>query len=332
MIKPGMIKAGMVGLGWWGQRLLEAAGPIGEKIQFIHAVSPRPDVRADVAKKYGLRLSPDIATMLRDPEVQAVVLATPHSMHADQIEQVAAAGLPILCEKPFTLVRADAERAVAAAQRAGIVLGVGHNRRFLPAVVEMKRIVASGALGRLLHVEGHLSNQNSGANFAPWRADPDESPAGGLTGTGVHILDCFVNLLGPVAKVRTQLVQWNQGMGKPGPGPLDSLTIMLQFRNGMSGTLAMIRQTPVFWRVHVFGETGSVESIDETELRLRGGIGDSRTFAPVDTLRLELEAFADAAAGGPAYPVPYTEMIATVAAFEAVVESVKRGGAEVAVA
>jgi len=321
-----MIRAAMVGLGWWGKRLLESAAPLEQQIRFVHGVSPRPDARADVAQQFGLRLSPDIATMLRDTEVQAVVLATPHSLHADQIAQVAAAGLPILCEKPLTLKRADAERAIAACERAGVRLAVGHNRRFLPAVAEMKRIIGSGALGRLLHVEGHLSNQNSGANFAPWRADPDESPAGGLTGTGVHLLDVFVNLLGPVAKLRTQLVQW-----KPGPGPLDSLTVMLQFRNGMSGTLAMIRQTPVFWRVHVFGDQGSVEQIDEVELRLRGGVGENRRFEPVDTLRAEIAAFAEMVAGGAPYPVPYDEMIATVAAFEAVVESVRQGGAEVAV-
>lgn len=322
-----MIHAAMVGLGWWGKRLLQAAEPLGDKIRFVHGVSPRLDARAREARQFGLRLSPDIATLLRDPQIQAVVLATPHSLHADQIEQIANAGLPVLCEKPLTLRRADAERAVSACKQAGVLLAVGHNRRFLPGVAEMKRVIDSGALGRLLHVEGHLSNQNSGGNFAPWRAEPEESPAGGLTGTGVHLLDCFINLLGPVARVRTQLVQWEQG-----PRPLDSLTVMLQFRNGITGTLAMIRQTPVFWRVHVFGEAGSIESIDETELRGRGPGVMSRSFAPVDTLGLELASFAEAVSGRAAYPVPYSEMIATVAAFEAVVESVRLDGAEVVVA
>ena len=116
---------------------------------------------------------------------------------------------------------------------------------------------------------------------------------------------------------------------------MDSLTVMLQFRNGMSGTLAMIRQTPVFWRVHVFGDQGSIEHIDETELRGRGKafdeMGDNLSFEPVDTLQLEIAAFAEMVAGRAPYPVPYDEMIATVAAFEAVVESVRQGGAEVIV-
>jgi predicted dehydrogenase len=318
-----MIRAGMVGLGWWGKRLLEAAGPAGEHIRFVHAVSPRPDLRRDVAEAHGLRLSPTIAAMLRDPAVEAVVLATPHSMHADQIVEVAASGKPILCEKPFTLKRADAVRAVRACEQAGVLLALGHNRRFLPALTELKRLIADGALGRLLHVEGHISNQNSSGNFAAWRHDGAESPAGGLTGTGVHMLDCFVNLLGPVRRVTTQLLTWQAP-----PDALDSLSVLLEFRNGMSGTLATVRVTPVTWRLHLFGTAGNAENHDQTELALRltGKPVERRSLPEVDTLRLELQAFADAVEGRAPYPIPYDQMIDTVAAFEAITRSVAAGG------
>jgi predicted dehydrogenase len=318
-----MIRAGMVGLGWWGKRLLEAARPAGERIQFVHAVSPRPEVRRDVAEAHGLRLSPSIAEMLRDPAVEAVVLATPHSMHADQIVEVARAGKPILCEKPFTLKRVDAVRAVRACEQAGVLLAVGHNRRFLPALAELKRLIEGGALGRLLHVEGHISNQNSSGNFAAWRHDAEESPAGGLTGTGVHMLDCFVNLLGPVRRVSTQLVIWQDP-----PEALDSLSVLLEFANGMSGTLATVRVTPVTWRLHLFGTAGNVENYDATELavRLTGQKVERRSLPEVDTLRLELEAFADAVEGRAPYPLPYDQMIDTVAVFEAITRSVAAGG------
>jgi predicted dehydrogenase len=318
-----MIRAAMVGLGWWGQRLLDSARPAADRIRFIHAVSPRPDLRRDVADAHGLRLSPSIAAMLRDPEVDAVVLATPHSMHADQIEEVARAGKPILCEKPFTLHRADAARAVRACEREGVLLALGHNRRFLPALAELKRLIAAGTLGRLLHVEGHISNQNSSGNFAAWRHDTSESPAGGLTGTGVHMLDCFVNLIGPVRRITTQLITW-----RAAPDPLDSLSVLLEFANGMSGTLATIRVTPVTWRLHVFGTDGNAENHGQTELTLRlpGKPAEHRHLPEVDTLRLELEAFADAVEGRAPYPVPYDQMIDTVAVFEAITRSVAAGG------
>lgn len=318
-----MIRAGIVGLGWWGQRLLESARPAGAKIRFVHAVSPRPELRREVAAAHGLRLSPSIAAMLRDPAVEAVVLATPHSLHAAQIVEVAAAGKPILCEKPFTLHRADAVRAVRAAEQGGVLLALGHNRRFLPALGELKRLIAAGTLGRLLHVEGHVSNQNSSANFAAWRHDADKSPAGGLTGTGVHMLDCFVNLLGPVRRVSAQLLTWQAP-----PEALDSLAVLLEFHNGMSGTLATVRVTPVTWRLHLFGTAGNAENHDQTELALRltGQKVQRRSLPEVDTVRLELEAFADAVAGRAAYPLPYNQMIDTVAAFEAITRSVAAGG------
>ena len=318
-----MIRAGMVGLGWWGKRLLEAARPAADRIRFVHAVSPRPDLRRDVTAAHGLRLSPSIAEMLRDPEVEAVVLATPHSMHAEQIIEVARAKKPILCEKPFTLKRADAVRAVRACEQAGVLLALGHNRRFLPALTEFKRLIADGTLGRLLHVEGHISNQNSSANFAAWRHDADESPAGGLTGTGVHMLDCFVNLLGPVRRVTAQVLTWQAP-----PDALDSLSVLLEFHNGMSGTLATVRVTPVTWRLHVFGTEGNAENHDQTDLTLRlaGKPTERRSLPEVDTLRLELEAFADAVEGLAPYPIPYDQMIDTVAVFEAITRSVAAGG------
>ncbi len=318
-----MIRAGMVGLGWWGKRLLEAARPAGERIRFVHAVSPRPELRREVADAYGLRLSPSIAEMLHDPAVEAVVLATPHSLHAEQIVEVARAKKPILCEKPFTLRRADAVRAVRACEQAGVLLAVGHNRRFLPALAELKRLIKAGTLGRLLHVEGHISNQNSSNNFAAWRHDADESPAGGLTGTGVHMLDCFVNLLGPVRRVTTQLLTWQTP-----PDALDSLSVLLEFQNGMSGTLATVRVTPVTWRLHLFGTAGNAENHDATELALRlaGKPIERRSLPEVDTLRLELEAFADAVEGRAPYPLPYDQIIDTVAVFEAITRSVAAGG------
>jgi predicted dehydrogenase len=247
---------------------------------------------------------------------------------------VAEAGLPVFCEKPLTLTRAEAVAAVEACRRAGVPFAVGHNRRFLPTIQAMRRIVAEGRLGRLLHIEGHLSNENSSVNFAPWRSDPAESPAGGMTGTGVHVLDAFTNLAGPARRVAaTQLLKT-----KPPPGPLDSLSAVIEFANGMSGTLATVRVSPRFWRIHVFGEAGNVETwgdnAGDTEvvLRLAGGAKPERvTFPEVDTLRAELDAFAEAATGGAPYPVPEEEMVATVAAFEAIVRSVEAGGAAVEV-
>lgn len=328
-----MITMGIIGVGWWGRMLLEAARGSG-RLRFVHACSRNAATGAPVAATCGLRFSDSVAAMLRDPAVRAVVISTPHSTHLPLIRQVAAAGLPVFCEKPLTLTRAEAVAAVEACRQAGVPFAVGHNRRFLPTIRAMRRILDEGRLGRLLHIEGHLSNENSSVNFAPWRSDPGESPAGGMTGTGVHVLDAFTNLAGPARRVAaTQLL-----VSKPAPAPLDSLSAMIEFANGMSGTLSTVRVSPRFWRIHVFGEAGNVETWGDAAgdtdivLRLAGGAKPERvTFAEVDTLRAELEAFAEAASGGAPYPVPPEQMVATVAAFEAIVRSVEAGGAAVEV-
>jgi predicted dehydrogenase len=321
-----MIDAGIVGLGWWGNRLIESVQGRSDRIRFVHGVARDPATKQQIASRHGLVLSPSLAAMLGDRAVQAVVLATPHSRHRTEIEEVAAAGKPVFCEKPLTLTAADAIAAVGAARAAGTLLAVGHNRRFLPALGEMKRMAAAGELGEVLHVEGHFSNENSSANFAPWRHDAEESPAGGMTGTGVHVLDAFVSLLGPVRSVHAQLVS-----RRPAPGPLDTLSVLLRFENDVTGTLSAVRATPRYWRTHLFGTARSVELLQEDALIVRS-VGQPeplrRAFPPVDTLRLELEAFADAVQGRAPYPIGDADMIATVAAFDAVCRSVKSGRTE----
>src|SRR5262249_12712557 len=153
------------------------------------------------ATKHGFELSDDIADAIADPRIAAIMLATPHSLHVDQIVAVAKARKAIWCEKPLALTRAEAERAVAACRAAGVVLGLGNNKRWFASLPDLARLVAAGALGELLHLEGHFTNEHSTRVKGGWRDDPREAPGGGMTGAGLHVLDAFVHLAGPVRRV-----------------------------------------------------------------------------------------------------------------------------------
>src|SRR5207237_4308794 len=118
----------------------------------------------------------------QNPALDAVVLATPHSLHLEQIIAAARARKAVFCEKPLTLTKADALRATEAFRDTGVVLGVGTDKRFFPAMDALARLVADGELGRVLHLEGNFSNEVAARMFSPWRDSPDESAAGGLTG------------------------------------------------------------------------------------------------------------------------------------------------------
>jgi len=317
-----MINAAIIGLGWWGRNIVQCVQGKSTKLRFVHGVSKEIDAALPIAEANGFTLSDDLEQALADKRVQAVVLATPHSLHADQIVRVAAAGKPVFCEKPLSLKRADAERAVAACAKAGIALGVGQNKRFWPSMVELRRVVASGALGRIMHIEGHYSNENSGMHFSAWRDSPGESPGGGMTGTGIHLLDAFVSVGGPISEVNARVVTHRTGRD-----PRDAASVMFRFASNVSGYFGLVRASPIYWRVHVFGDEGSVEALGETEVvvRSRGGKTDRREFPKVDSILVEMDAFADAVHGRAPYPITPAEMVDTIAAFEAIIQSMETG-------
>jgi predicted dehydrogenase len=208
-----MINAAIVGLGRWGRRLVEAVQGESESLRFTHALSRDPEKLRGYAAEHRLELAGALEAVLADPAIDAVVLATPHSLHCQQIMAVAPAGTAVFCEKPLTLQKAEAERAIEACRAAGVVLGVGTDKRFFPSFRELIRLVKSGELGKIVHLEAHSSNEVAGG-FAEWRYSPEESPAGGLTGTGVHMLDAMIAMAGPVRRVGALLLSH-----KPPPDP-----------------------------------------------------------------------------------------------------------------
>ena len=310
--RAAVIDAAIVGLGRWGRSLVESVQGKSASIRFVLGVEPERGATP------GFKLVSSFDAALGDRSVQALVLATPHSLHLPQVLAAAAAGKPVFCEKPLALTLADARRMVDACERAGIVLGVGHNRRWWPAMRELARLVGSGELGTLLHIEGHNSNENSNTVAGGWRTLAAESPGGGMTGAGLHALDAMVAIAGPVREVKARLIE-----RKPPPAPHDTVSALLEFESGVSGLLATVRATPFYWRVHAFGTRGNAEVLGETELLLRmsGARPERRSFAAVDSLRAELEAFADAVEHRAPFPIAPAQMLETVAAFERVVRA-----------
>ena len=318
-----MINAAIVGLGRWGQALVTAVQGKSDRIRFIRGVVRDPMRARDFAGQQGLAVTTALADVANDPRVDAFFLATPHSLHVEQVIAVAAAGKPVWCEKPLALTRAEAVRAVAACRDAGVALGCGYNRRCFSSMRELKRIVDGGALGDILHVEGHFSNEYS-TRIVPhgWRDDPAESPALGMTGCGLHALDALVNLAGPIRQVHAKACA-----PKPPPDPRDAVAVLMEFASGATGLMATVRATVPFWRVHVFGTKGDAEARDEGHLRI-GYVGaqpTEHTFASVDSLRALVESFADAVEGRAQFLISPRQLIDVTAAFEAVIKSLDTG-------
>ncbi|MGY4256200.1 putative dehydrogenase [Bradyrhizobium sp. USDA 4516] len=316
-----MINCAIAGLGRWGRALVRAARN-EPRLRIVRAVEPDANGAAGFCEAHGLSIAASLDDVLADPRIDAVLLATPHSLHKGQVIAAAGAGKQVFCEKPLALRRADAAEMFAACRSAGVVLAVGHNRRFWPSMQALRAITASGELGTILHVEGHNSNENSRSITQGWRLSPEESPGGGLTGAGLHVLHGFVSLLGPARQVYARL-----SAREAGPPPLDTATLAIEFVNGVSATLATIRATPFYWRVHVFGTKGSAEVLDEQTMVLRksGEAPATTRYPAIDTLTAELSAFADAVEGKQPFPVLEADVLATLAAFEAALQSMQSG-------
>jgi predicted dehydrogenase len=315
------IRAAIVGLGRWGRNLVEASSG-HERLRIVRAVEPELERVRSFCAEHHLELTGNLHAMLADPSIDAVLLATPHSLHPAQVKACAVARKHVFCEKPLALRRTDAARMFDACRDAGVTLAVGHNRRFWPAMAALRETVANGDLGGILHIEGHNSNENSQNVTSGWRLSPEESPGGGLTGAGLHVLDAFVSLLGPVRRVYARLNSREQG-----PPPLDTAMLAMDFISGATGTLATVRATPLYWRVHVFGTQGSAEVLDEGTmiLRMSGASARQIVYPAIDVLRAELDAFAEAIDTKRAFPVPEADVLATLTAFEAALRSMQSG-------
>src|SRR5438132_5182725 len=197
-----MIRAAIVGIGRWGRTLVGAAQGKSAAFRFTAGQTRTRAKAAGFCAEHGIALKDSLDAILADPEIDAIVFATPHSEHGPQVERAAASGKHVFMEKPFTLDRRSAARALDAVARAGVVLGVAYPHRFHPSMRELKARIDDGRLGIIAHCHGE-QNAPAGLFMDPqsWRADPAEAPAGGMTASGVHNLDALIHLFGPIDDV-----------------------------------------------------------------------------------------------------------------------------------
>jgi predicted dehydrogenase len=320
-----MLRAAICGAGHWGTRLIESVQGKSSKIRFVAAVTRDPAGKQALADRFGLALTARYADVLADPDIDAVVLATPHSQHAAEIVAAAKAGKHLFVEKPITLTRGDAQRAIDACKAAGVTLHVGFNRRYAPAYADMTRRIAAGEIGMVRHIEGQFSGPPS-YQIEPdnWRSNQIESPGGSMTARGVHIVDSMVHIAGLVETVFAFSSRLQLDIDVD-----DTTACLLRFAGGVTGTLATLHAASQFYRVHVFGSKGALEMRGENELLVSDLKGNTQRVAydAVDKERAVLEAFADGVAGGVKFLIAPEEIVNNVAVMEAVAKSARSGEA-----
>jgi predicted dehydrogenase len=326
-----MLNVAVAGLGWWG-RIVVPLAKTSSKLRVVRVVDPAPEASA-FASQQGIPLS-SFDEALQDPQVQGVVLCTPHTLHTEQIVRAANAKKHVFCEKPLSLSRADVLRAVQAVNQNKVALAVGHEKRFEPPIEEAMRLVKSGELGAPLQIEANFVQDKFLSLPADnWRLSSKEAPAGPMTATGIHLLDLSVGVFGAAQRVFASVKTLGSHLVNG-----DTLAILVDFRQGGHALLNACLATPFDGRFAVYCSKGWVEVRDKAHPEApqgwtltivpRGKERLVKTFPPAKAVLANLEAFAEAALGGKPYPVPQEEMIANVSALEAIFRSAASGTIE----
>lgn len=299
----------LVGYGWWGKVLEKTVlEMLPKEIELVGVVSAH-----DLGMpRSGVVVYANYEHALSKSQPEAVILATPHSLHLSQIEAAAEAGCHVFCEKPLALNLKDAQRAVKACKEAGVILGIGFQRRRWPSFLALQDFVRTGRLGEIRLLEGNYSNNTDVASVSGnWRTRSEETPGAlGLSGMSIHPLDQMVSLAGELDSAKAMVTA--------------AASVSLKFKSGAVGSLSWLQGTPEYYRLAVFGSQGWAELSSPYEGRWKdvGGneqplVGESER---VDPLEENLRCFTGAVRNDGEWPVSATDLLNTVAALEEVAD------------
>ncbi|MDQ2910609.1 MAG: Gfo/Idh/MocA family oxidoreductase [Actinomycetota bacterium] len=208
------VTVGLVGLGYWGPNLARNFDELAE-LRWLCDLDP--ELRERYASRYpNARMTADFEDVLGDPEVEAVVVATPAITHYELSKRALEAGKHVLVEKPPAMNAAEAEDLVATAEANGLVLMPGHLLLYHPAVRAVKELVDSGELGEVFCV--YSNRQNLG------KIRTDENA---LWSLGVHDLSVILHLLDEEPSE-----MWAHGNSFLTPGVEDVVFCYLRFPSG----------------------------------------------------------------------------------------------------
>jgi predicted dehydrogenase len=292
------------------------------KVKVALAVDVVP-AAGEWAKSQGLEFTSDFNAALANPNIGGVVLCTPHTMHTQQIVAASKAGKHVFCEKPLAMTRKDAVTSVEACKTAGVVLGVGHEHRFKPVMMDILKMVRSGELGTIQTTEATLTFDLRPLAADNWRVQKAEAPGGtSMTAMAVHGLDLCVAVNGPA---ETVVANMNSLIT---PHDNETLGVLVKFKSGANAVICSMFGPPFSIRFSVLGSKGWLELQDKSHPQapegwvltkcMTGGRPVTVEYPAMLMVRANVEAFADAAAGRAPYPVTPEEMVANISAFEAI--------------
>lgn len=330
------LRVGIAGLGRLGKRHAEQLARHTPGARLVAACSPVAEELDWARETLGVpRLYADYAELLADPEIDAVVLVTPTTLHADQTSAALRAGKHVFVEKPLSLDVATCEAVEAVAREyPDQVAMVGFVRRFDPSYARAKAAIDAGQLGRPFLVRSQTCDQNDPAGFFV-RFAP--SSGGIFMDCSVHDIDLARWMLGNPKAVRafaSGTIALHPGLADC--GDVDNGLAIVEFEGGQRAVFYASRTLPHGHETttEVIGTTGTVQigfgaHADRTEFRNAAGVQHRALpdfFARFeDAFRLEMEAFVAACRGEIAPPLTLSDATEATRIGQAITESLRSG-------
>jgi predicted dehydrogenase len=171
--------------------------------------------------------------VLRDPDIDAVEICTPHHLHTDLVIAAARAGKHIHCQKPLAKTLGECDAMIAATEKAGVVFFYGEMNRTAPAALTAKALIDQGRIGQLIGIQATAAHWQGGQYLTTgWRYNPDIAGGGQLLDGGIHSIDLMLGIGGPIKSVTSFNTRF-----RPELGGEDTAVVNARFEGGHLGTL-----------------------------------------------------------------------------------------------
>ncbi|MCI0705020.1 MAG: Gfo/Idh/MocA family oxidoreductase [Planctomycetia bacterium] len=255
------VRVALVGCGKVAQIHASALEALPEA-EFVAACDVSAERANSFALKHGIRPFTDLSAMLREAKPEAVIIGTPHPLHAESAIRAAEAGVHVLVEKPMAAKLADCDAMLRAARKSSVRLGVISQRRFYEPVQRMKQAIEAGKIGTpALGVFIQYSWRDSAYYQSdPWRGKWDTEGGGVLVNQSPHQLDILLWLMGPAAEVCGYWANVNH----PTVEVDDTAVASIRFKNGGLGSIVTsVSQKPgIYTKVHIHGSSGASVGVE----------------------------------------------------------------------
>ena len=252
MSESDSVKVGIVGLGRWA-RVLTRAAARSEHIKIVSCFTRTESKRTEFARATGVPAVSELSAMLRDPQIQGVILTVPNEQHLPVALEVARAGKHVYTEKPIASTLDDGLQIENLEQECGVTVTVGHSARLMAGIRRIRAAIDGGELGRVAFMEANFSNERA-LELTPqtWRWYKNRAPGGPLSQLAIHQFDVLHYLGGEVVEVSSM----SSKLSPVGAEVDDQSMTLCRFADGKIGYVGSCWTSPGIFSLRVFGSRG----------------------------------------------------------------------------